>query len=1086
MQETQEREQLRRRKEDARMAVEVAGYVGDLGIKVLPGSSWTPYYPDPAKRDEALQQVLEGKLKPEQVDERILRPRGVTYDMREVHSLGVEGLVGKVREVANSYTSFDYKGYLQFLSSLQGKDISLQDATNLFSTMAANRSQAELIRKLGPAGRGQVREALKRGSDGLVNVIKDKKRTEKLLEVLKNRWLKQQGIISDAQLAAIETQVEDEIIKIADGLQDSYLDYVQNGTQDSKQKLIDAVKGNFDDIKRQQEQDKVDEFVDKMLKDPDGLPDDLRQEMEEMFNDFQGPEGDMPPDFQGSMSPSMDEMKSGESSDKVTPLYTIEPPLKGYYQGTIYNKFNSREVKWECDTSMTKVTSGSAPKQHKLKGKIRNGSTIPMYMPRNYGVAPFTLPAGLELMKDNNGTCYLRNNSGTDQSYEIDFGKEPHPSTKVPVPEEKADMTSGTLSTATQKYLDSLSGKSNVEKAKAVIHYMKNILKLEYSNDSKYNMIYKRNPSAYFQEIENHKQVDCDVAQTYFIALCRKAGVPARMVTGHSVDMIKDNKAIIHSGTGHAWSEVWDEKASAWKTIDATPEKTKNDDDKKDEKDKKDEPPQPDAPEEKADIDAPDQEPRPDDEPPDPGDVQKKVDDTKDKVKQGPPPPPSKTTPESVKEKMKKMMEKQKPQSAEQKPDGDASEGDQEEFDDLQQEMDEMQQEHEERKRMERELREQMDNADSLRELEDLKRVMEDADMYDDAKDKLEDLVEQKEEEAKDELREEIQKMKDDGFIDEDRADELLKKLEDNNDDVRTFEDVERQLSYESGLYNEYISIREEVTPLVDQWFEYFAERLPKVKDVDFSEDELSYTGRLDRREYMRPHNLLFGKVNNPPRINTATAPRFMASLVLDISGSMQARMRDSRKLLIFFAELFQKISNEYGYIMFSISAFDDYVEVIKDFDQKYDSPDRYQYGTGSSKTVKVRMMESTMARGGTDMGQAVWDANKHLNEQKTAHPDFLSAVYTISDGDTRGQLAGDQLRRFLAAEEQIWGEWWGDHIKCGFMLGPEYQKAVLAQYFGNKDAIAVPQIEGLIEKVMLRFDEDVQDFIARLPDQED
>gem|GEM_PF-911500 len=1091
--ETPEIEQIRKRKEDIRMAMEVASYVGDLGIKILPGASWTPYYRDPAKRDEVLQQVMEGKIKPEAVDQRLLSPIGLTYDAREVHTLGLDGLVGKVRDMANMYTSFDHTGYLQYLASLQGKEISLQDATHLFSSMAANRSQAELIRKMGPTGRGQVREALKRNHDNSLSTIKDKKRTDKLLEVLKARWLKNQGIISPAQLAAVETQVEDEIIKIADSLEAAYMDYVDNGTPDAKRKLTDAIKGNVDDIKKQQDADRVDEFIDQMMEDPDALPDEVRDELEKMFNDFQGgatgPQGDMPPDFQGSMSPSMDEMKSGEKSDKITPLYTIEPPIKGYYQGTIYNRFNPREVKWECNPSMTKVTSGTAPKQHVLKGKIRNGSTIPLYMPRNYGVAPFTLPAGLEILKDENGTLYLKNTSGQDQDYSVDFGKEPHPSTKVPAAEERADMTSGTLSTSTQTYLNSLAGKSNAEKARAIIHYMKNILKLEYSNDSKYNMIYKRNPAEYFSEIEKHKQVDCDVAQTYFIALCRKAGVPARMVTGHSVDMVKDGKAIIHSGTGHAWSEIWDEQSSSWKTIDATPEKTKNDEEEKEKKDPADTQPEPDAPEEKNDLEAPPQEPRPDDQPPSPGDVQKKVDDAQDQVQKGdsPPPPPSKTTPESVREKMKKMMEKKPPQPAEQKPDGDSSEGegDQQGFDEMQQEMDEMQREHEAMKRREAEARRQLDQAESLRDLEALKEQMGDEEMYDDAKKRLEDLLEQKEEAAKDKLKEEIQKMRDDGFIDEERAEELLRRLEDQ-DDVRTFEEVEQQLSYESNLYNQYVQIREEVMPLVEQWFEYFAERLPKIKDVDFSEDELAYSGRLDRREYMRPHNLLFGRVNNPPRIRRATAPRFMASLVLDISGSMQARMRDSRKLLIFFAELFHKISEEYGYIMFSISAFDDFVEVIKDFDHKYDSPERYQYGMGNPKTVKVRLMESTMARGGTDMGQAVWDTNRHLNEQKNAHPDFLSALYTISDGDTRGQLAGDQLRRFLAAEEQVWGEWWGDHIKCGFMLGPEYQKSVLAQYFGDRDSIAVPRLEGLIEKVMLRFDEDVQDFISRLPDQED
>jgi len=390
---------------------------------------------------------------------------------------------------------------------------------------------------------------------------------------------------------------------------------------------------------------------------------------------------------------------------------------------------------------------------------------------------------------------------------------------------------------------------------------------------------------------------------------------------------------------------------------------------------------------------------------------------------------------------------------------------------------------HEELKKKEEEIKDKVDEAKSLKDLEDLKKDLEDSEIYEDAKEKLEKMIEAKEEQAKDELIEKIEEMKDDGFISEERAEEMLNKLESGEADLEDFKEAEAQLSYESRLYNEYAEIKQEIMPLVEEWYRFFAERLPKISDIDYDEDTLTRRGKLDRRSISKPRNLVFGLTQNPPIIKRSVQPRFMASIVMDISGSMSHRIKDARKLLVFFAELFEKISEEFGYIKYSISAFDDVVELIKDFDQKYDSPDRYDFG-GQEKTIKVRLMETTMARGGTDMGRAIWDSNRKLNDEKNKHPDYLSAMYTVSDGETGGELAGDQLKRFMEGEQEFWGEWWGDHMKCGFMLGPESQKSILEKYFGDDDSIAVPKIEELIEKVMLRFDEDVMNFINRLPEE--
>ncbi len=1053
-------------KKDIRAAMEISTFIGDIGMKVLPGKEWGVHYRNPQRREDILNAVLQGHLSPEQVDIAELRPVGMSYRLNDVQGIGLNALVGRVRDRANFYRHFNYRGFLDFLDGLKGHDVDLQTATKLFDSIDGSRIQSELLRTLGATGKTQLQSSLRKEAQDALSA-EDKGKMQSLLGLLKARWLAKKGIIAPSELTDFEGGIEREIKKLADELDDSYLDYVQKGDSDAKKRLAETIRKSFTEIKKQLKADELDDFVDKMMEEYEEMPPEVQQEIDNAFNDYEPPQNDTPPDFHENFSPSMDEMKEVGEKQKVEPLYSIEPPITGLYQGPIYSHFNAAQVEWEMRHNMQPVNQANAPHSHSMRGKIGPNSTLPIYLPRNYSIA--SIPQGFQLLKDENGTYYLRNNSESQKSYELAFGKQAFLNTNAPTRNETSDISSGSISTATKNYLSSLRGKNNVQKAQAIIHYMKNVLKLKYSNDSKFNRIYKINPSKYFSEIEKHKEVDCDVAQTYFIALCRLAGIPSRLVTGHSVDLVEEGKAIIHRGTGHAWTEIWD--GESWKTIDATPE---NEDDEKEEGEKKK---GSNAPKEDTDIKAP-QKDRPKDKMSE-DEVRKKVDDAVEKAQEegGQEGESSTSIPDSAKEKMEQLKEKQAPQEPKDKSESEIKD---EDWSDMEEAMQEMKNQHEEMNKKAEELKEKMKEAEKFKDLKDLEKELEEAELYDETRKQLEEMLEAKEEQAKKELKEEIEKMLEDGFITEEEAEKLLKELEVDNMDV--YSKVEQKLEHESQLYNEYEGIRQEVMPLVEQWFEFFAARLPKIEEIDYDEDVQTRRGRFDRRSISKPRNLLFGNTQNPLILNRSIMPRFMASLVLDISGSMSSRMRDARKLLIFFSELFDKISEEFGYIKFSISAFDTAVEVIKDFDHEYGAPTRYNFD-GNDKTVKVRLMEMTMARGGTDMGKAVWDANKKLNDAKADHPDYLSALYTISDGDTSGALAGENLRRFLHGQQEFWGEWWGDHIKGGFLLGPKSQKAILAQYFGEDDSEAVPNLEDLIEKVMERFDEDVQNFIDNLPE---
>lgn len=1070
-QETPEVPQARKMdRESLRKVMNIASYVDDTGMKIHPSNMWMPHYPNAGAREQTLQQLLNGEKSPDDIDVETLKPDGFTYDVKEYEALGLNGLVGKIRQQAELMKSFDYSGFAEFLYGFRDKDIDLATASEMFNHFGKNRVQSDLLKRLGGTGQKQLKASLKHDAQQISVDVEDKRRMQKLLDTLTMKWMQKKGIISQQQLKKYEKQTGAETTALADSLSESYLDYVNKGDTKARKKLVDQIKKDFETIQKQKQRDKLDDFIDQAVNDPDSLSPEDQEKIEDMFNDFEPPPQDAPPDFNDSFSPSMDDMKRGAEQQAPTALYTIEPPIKGHYQGPVYNHFNASQVRWETKPNLSPVSSGSASNDHTISGMIRGGSRIPLYLPKHFGVGSFNLPNGISLARDESGCYYLQNSSGSTQAYSVPFGKEQFASSLQPGTSETTDIGSHALSGATMKYIKGLSGSGNVQKGQQLVHFMRNVLKLDYSNEEKYNMIYKKNPSRYFTEIENHKQVDCDVAQTYFIALCRAAGIPSRIVTGHSVDYVKDGKAVIHGGSGHAWTEIWDDASNSWKTIDATPQGEPPSTGEKSEQ----------APEENPELDTPNQEPRDDDKPPSPEEVDQNVDQQVDQTQQQDQQTSPDQVPDSIKDQMEDMQQEQG-ESGEPQESGEQSVDDQD-WQEGEQEMQDMQEQHEEMEQNAQDIKDQLNDAEKLDDLKDIQDKLENDELYDEEKDKLEELLDANKDKMFEDLKDEIEKMKDDGFIDEDKAEKMLEELQEMKNDLDALSKVEGTLSHESNLYNQYQEIKEEVMPLVDQWFEFFAERLPKIEEVDYDKDTTAMSGRFDKRSINKPRNLIFGRTQNPPIITSSIEPRFIASIVLDISGSMSSRMHDARKLLIFFAELFEKISEEFGYIKFSISAFDEVVEAIKDFDQEYNSSERYKFGQGADKTVKVRLMETTMARGGTDMGKAVWQANQKLNKALEDYPDHLSAMYTISDGATDGELAGQQLNKFLHGLQSVWGEWWGNHMKCGFMLGAESQKAVLAQYFGENDSQSVPQLDELIEKVMMRFDEDIQNFIDNLP----
>ena len=247
-------------KKDIRSAMEISSFLGGTGIRILPGKEWGVYYKN-VQREGTLRAVLEGRLDPAQVDIEGIKPYGISYKLDDVRTVGLQGMVGRVRDIASFHEHFDHRGFLDFLSGLRGRNVDLETATRLFESTARSRIQSEMLRALGATGKNQLKKALGNEAGNILGA-EDTGKIQSLLDLLKLRWLNRQGIISQKDVSDFEVKTGEGVRSLADELEPAYLDYVQKGDASAKKRLTDAVRESFDLIREQADEDKLEDTID--------------------------------------------------------------------------------------------------------------------------------------------------------------------------------------------------------------------------------------------------------------------------------------------------------------------------------------------------------------------------------------------------------------------------------------------------------------------------------------------------------------------------------------------------------------------------------------------------------------------------------------------------------------------------------------------------------------------------------------------------------------------------------------------------------------------------------------------------------
>lgn len=1007
-------------------------------LKILPGKNWSLHYPaDNETRQEILQNLLDGKIEAEDAA-RDITPDALLYDAEDIEREGLEKVSARIRDISAFIANYDYPRFAKFIESMRGREMPPDEIDKFYSDITKARVQKKVMDSYGQTGKNQIKTSLRAEADSVIENIGNFLGSQKVLKALKINWLNEDlGLVAMEERDRVVSELSGTERELFQNFQSSYGDYIKNGDEDGYNKLAEMVRDGFSEI---QENKKSGESSESMQ--------ELEKKLEK-YKDHAVPPGApedtaIPPEDQDEYHTPPPEQGESKEKMRTRPIFEIEPPLGGYYASGRKSYYDIESKTWSKKKQLSSYSAAiDGEERFMISGALNSGiKSLPL--PNGYALDISSLKfngGNLEILRDQNG-CFYFDVKG-DGVFSVDFIKEENSFVGPPIPEDIDNLYKGSLSQKTETTISKFIGSplQKAEQARQYIlanHFYPGGGDLKTAQALQYKLRSESTGDDYLQKIDTSEYLECYSANTKFIAIMRKAGIPARLVVGHKVEGAKDGKSEITQNTGHAWSEIWDGKN--WRRFDATPN------------------------------------PKPEDKKESDEDVEKSGKESAEEAQDG-----GIESPQKKQEKQEggqqngEQQKTEKGQTAEsenpieQMPDASDNE--------TQQSESQLQEAKEQIKKMEeqkKQLNEKTQKAEKFKELSDLKKEVEESELLDDMKKDIQDKLDAKEEQMKDKIKDELDKMVEDGFMDEEKRDEILKKLEDKK--LEELDYARKEVEQENKIYNEYENIKEEVMPLVDKWFKYFAERLPRQEEMEFDEDSLTRQGAFNHRAVMKPRNLLFGMVKNPREIKPSIKPRFMSSILVDVSGSMAGeKLKNARKLLIFYSELFNRISEEFGYIRSSINIFSDSITEIKKFDQDYDSPQRYDFGDGAQSTVKARLMQKISAQGGTNMLDGIKKAAEELNEQVAEFPDYASAFYFVGDGgDTCGNAAN--IKNFLQINESERG--FGEHMYSAILVGDGSQRRELAEIFGDEHTNVASDFEELIEKSMDKFEDDMEEYL--------
>jgi hypothetical protein len=278
-------------------------------------------------------------------------------------------------------------------------------------------------------------------------------------------------------------------------------------------------------------------------------------------------------EVRSSMEAGM-EKKEGQPA---TPLFSVKPFYGGYYRQLTFNRFDSTTLQWQkAENEFSESTPEAInPLDARVYfGKLKGGESLALPVPYDWvfdnNAIETDAPKGsMEVLRNQDGQWYLRVNSEGIFQYQLRLGKQEHFEEGEKFAE--AEMTSTLPVELKQKIIDLQNSRLPVVKLKReIVKLVRN--HLTYSNSRQAWERYTQEPREYFKRIWERKEADCKVANDLACQALAMVDNDFRYVTGFYVkEKGQDGEAVMHSGNGHAWLEIWDPISKRSLRLDATP-----------------------------------------------------------------------------------------------------------------------------------------------------------------------------------------------------------------------------------------------------------------------------------------------------------------------------------------------------------------------------------------------------------------------------------------------------------------------------------------------------------------------------------
>lgn len=299
-----------------------------------------------------------------------------------------------------------------------------------------------------------------------------------------------------------------------------------------------------------------------------------------------------PPERRNESKPGVDPMERLKEGERAPAIWSIHPAWGGYYKEQSFSKWDGGRNVWIEDeyyysiADPVPLSGNTDPKKGPIditmSASIVAGKWVSLPVPYTHDLHKIENGGrSHQAQKDQNGDLVVLVEGTGNEEIAINVFLAANPNKKLASKETgkiRAPDMPAEFSEETNAKLEEITGKKrgNIARAQAIKRYVVGHIQYLAPKDraeaEHYNNVYKASPKGFAGAVDEIRKGDCDVVNTYFAALCAKLEIPVRHCIGHSVKgKDSEGNASINSGTGHGWSEVWDEIKKEWVRMDATP-----------------------------------------------------------------------------------------------------------------------------------------------------------------------------------------------------------------------------------------------------------------------------------------------------------------------------------------------------------------------------------------------------------------------------------------------------------------------------------------------------------------------------------